>query len=68
MTPPVDTKIETPCRLAILGRRKVIEEVAGWYGLEVLGEIRSRRSEIAVVMVTGEGDESLAALPVVDNR
>ncbi|WP_137700850.1 SLC13 family permease [Marimonas lutisalis] len=39
MTPPVDTKIETPCRLAILGRRKVIEEVAGWYGLEVLGDL-----------------------------
>ena len=39
MTPPVDTKIETPCRLAILGRRKVIEEVAGWYGLDVLRDL-----------------------------
>ncbi|MEZ5715678.1 MAG: SLC13 family permease [Paracoccaceae bacterium] len=39
MAPPVDTRIETPCRLAILGRRKVIEEVAGWYGLEVLGDL-----------------------------
>ncbi|MDQ2088391.1 SLC13 family permease [Marimonas arenosa] len=39
MTPPVDTKIETPCRLAILGRRKVIEEVAGWYGLDVLDDL-----------------------------
>ncbi len=30
-------------------------------GLEVLGEIRSRQADVAVVMVTGEGDESLAA-------
>jgi len=37
--PPVDTTIKTPCRLAILGRRKVIEEVASWYGLEVLDEL-----------------------------
>ncbi|UYV39077.1 SLC13 family permease [Rhodobacteraceae bacterium D3-12] len=39
MTPPVATKIQTPCRLAILGRRKTIEEVASWYGLEVLQEL-----------------------------
>ena len=37
--PPVDTKIATPCRLAVLGRRKVIEEVASWYGLEVLSDL-----------------------------
>jgi PAS domain S-box-containing protein len=30
-------------------------------GLEVLGEIRSRLTDVAVVMVTGEGDERLAA-------
>ena len=30
-------------------------------GLEVLGEIRSRLADVAVVMVTGEGDEALAA-------
>lgn len=30
-------------------------------GLEVLGEIRSRHFDVSVVMVTGEGDETLAA-------
>lgn len=39
VAPPVDTVIETPCRLAMLGRRQVIEEVAGWYGLEVLADL-----------------------------
>jgi len=35
-TPVLATKIEDPCRLAILGRRKVIEAIADDYGLEVL--------------------------------
>ncbi len=38
-TPVVSTKVEDPCRLAILGRRKVIEDVAFAYGLEVLPEL-----------------------------
>ncbi|MEM7439767.1 MAG: SLC13 family permease [Pseudomonadota bacterium] len=35
VAPPLDTQITTPCRLAILGRRKVIEEMADIYGLVV---------------------------------
>ncbi len=38
-TPVVTTKVEDPCRLAILGRRKVIEDIAYVYGLEVLPEL-----------------------------
>jgi len=30
-------------------------------GVEVLGEIRKRKKDVAVIMVTGEGDERLAA-------
>lgn len=37
--PVTQTKVETPCRLAILGRRKVIQEVADSYGLTVLPEL-----------------------------
>jgi len=38
-TPVLSTQIEDPCRLAILGRRKVIEHIADGYGLEVLPEL-----------------------------
>ena len=38
-TPTLDTKIEDPCRLAILGRRKVIRAIADDYGLIVLPEL-----------------------------
>lgn len=39
VAPRVTTEILTPCRLAILGRRKVIQEVCDIYGLEVLPEL-----------------------------
>ncbi|WP_372615030.1 SLC13 family permease [Aquicoccus sp.] len=55
MTPPVATKIQTPCRLAILGRRRVIEEVAGWYGLEVLDDLDVFAEDFAPT-VTGVGE------------
>jgi len=55
MTPPVATKIQTPCRLAILGRRRVIEEVAGWYGLEVLDDLDVFAEDFART-VTGVGE------------
>lgn len=55
MTPPVATKIQTPCRLAILGRRRVIEEVAGWYGLEVLTDLDVFADDFAPT-VTGVGE------------
>ncbi len=38
-TPVLTTQIEDPCRLAILGRRKVIQQIANDYGLEVLPEL-----------------------------
>ena len=38
-TPVLTTQIEDPCRLAILGRRKVIQRMADDYGLEVLPEL-----------------------------
>lgn len=34
--PVIATQVETPCRLAILGRRKVIQDMADTYGLTVL--------------------------------
>ncbi|MGX9353739.1 SLC13 family permease [Roseobacteraceae bacterium S113] len=37
--PMITTAIEDPCRLAILGRRKVIEAIARDYGLHVLPEL-----------------------------
>lgn len=39
VAPPVDTVITPPCRLAILGRKKVIREMANDYGLEVLPKL-----------------------------
>lgn len=38
-TPVLSTQVEDPCRLAILGRRKVIQEIANDYGLEILPEL-----------------------------
>ncbi|MEX0284079.1 MAG: SLC13 family permease [Paracoccaceae bacterium] len=38
-TPILSTQVEDPCRLAIMGRRKVIEEIAFSYGLQVLPEL-----------------------------
>ncbi|MEM7724309.1 MAG: SLC13 family permease [Pseudomonadota bacterium] len=38
-TPVLSTQVEDPCRLAILGRRKVIQQIANDYGLEVLPEL-----------------------------
>ncbi|MBZ0128526.1 MAG: SLC13 family permease [Rhodobacteraceae bacterium] len=36
IAPRLDTEILTPCRLAILGRKKVIEQICDIYGLKVL--------------------------------
>ena len=38
-TPVIDTMIEDPCRLAVLGRRKVIQRMADDFGLEILPEL-----------------------------
>lgn len=38
-TPVLSTTIEDPCRLAIFGRRKVIQDIADAYGLHVLPEL-----------------------------
>ncbi len=39
IAPRIDTEIQPPCRLAILGRKKVIQEICDIYGLEVLPEL-----------------------------
>ncbi len=39
IAPRIDTEIQTPARLAILGRKKVIQEICDIYGLEVLPEL-----------------------------
>ncbi|MCB1366737.1 MAG: SLC13 family permease [Rhodobacteraceae bacterium] len=36
VAPRLDTEILTPCRLAILGRKKVIQQICDIYGLKVL--------------------------------
>lgn len=38
-TPVIDTIIEDPCRLAVLGRRKVIQKMADDFGLEIMPEL-----------------------------
>lgn len=38
-TPDLATRVKDPCRLAILGRKKVIQQVADDYGLEVLQDL-----------------------------
>lgn len=46
--PPVLTRpIETPCRMAILGRRKVIAEMASDYGLRVLDKLEIFAEDVA---------------------
>ena len=47
VAPRVETEILTPCRLAILGRRKVIEEICDIYGLEVLPQLDVFAEEFA---------------------
>ena len=47
ISPVVDTQITTPCRLAILGRKKVIEEMADIYGLNILPELDIFAEEFA---------------------
>ncbi|PIB25661.1 potassium transporter TrkA [Amylibacter kogurei] len=46
--PPVLTNpIETPCRLAILGRRKVIQEMCDTYGLNLLDKLEVFAEDVA---------------------
>jgi len=47
LAPLTTTKIQAPCRLAVLGRRKVIEEIAGIYNLRVLPQLEIFREEYA---------------------
>jgi len=47
ISPVVETEITTPCRLAILGRKKVIEEMADIYGLKILPELDIFTEEFA---------------------
>lgn len=46
--PPILTRpIETPCRMAILGRRKVIQEMADSYGLNLLSKLEIFTEDLA---------------------
>ncbi|HGG05732.1 MAG TPA: SLC13 family permease [Aliiroseovarius sp.] len=47
VAPRIDTEIRTPARLAILGRKKVIEEICDIYGLEVLPEMEHFAEDFA---------------------
>ncbi len=47
ISPRVGTEILTPCRLAVLGRRKVIQEICDIYGLTVLPELEIFTEEFA---------------------
>ena len=47
LAPPNDIQIEAPCRLAILGRRKVIAEFAEIFGLRVLPQLDVFAEEVA---------------------
>lgn len=48
--PVVATKIETPCRLAILGRHKVITQFVDDYGLEIMPEMDIFAEEYAATV------------------
>ena len=63
VAPPVDTPIETPCRLAILGRTKVIQEMADDYGLIVhkkldifAEEFAASKSGIAEIVIPPDSE------------
>ncbi len=47
IAPRIDTEIQTPARLAILGRKKVIEEICDIYGLEVLPKLEHFAEDFA---------------------
>jgi di/tricarboxylate transporter len=49
IAPQVDTEILTPCRLAILGRRKVIKEICAIYGIDVLDELEDFAEDFSPV-------------------
>ena len=48
--PIVNTQIETPCRLAILGRSKVISQFVDDYGLEIVPELDIFAEEYAATV------------------
>lgn len=47
VAPRVETEILTPCRLAILGRKKVIQEICDIYGLTVLPDLEEFAEDFA---------------------
>ena len=48
LSPAVDVKIETPCRLAILGHRQVIEDFANVFNFSIDHELTVFRSDFSV--------------------
>ncbi len=47
LAPPVETTIVAPCRLAILGRRKVIQEIADVYDLRIEDRLKVFNEEFS---------------------
>ena len=47
IAPPLTTLIQTPCRLAVLGREKVIREMVDDYGLKVLPTLKNFSEDFA---------------------
>jgi di/tricarboxylate transporter len=47
IAPPLTTLIQTPCRLAVLGREKVIREMVDDYGLKVLPALKNFSEDFA---------------------
>lgn len=70
IAPRVDTEILTPCRLAILGRKKVIQEICDIYGLKALPEPEIFGEEFAATksgvaeMVIPPGSSVIGKTPI----
>ena len=47
IAPPITTLIQTPCRLAVLGREKVIREMVADYGLKVIPSLKNFSEDFA---------------------
>ena len=48
VAPKASTKIEAPCRLAILGLKRIVQEFTDDYGLEILPSLQSFSDDFAI--------------------
>ncbi len=65
VAPMAPTQIEAPCRLAILGRRRVVEEFAEIYGLKILPQLDNFSDNFAATHA-GCGRDCCAARLICD--